>query len=840
MTREAAVPQARKEFGNLTATKESARAERHMTWIDATSQDVRYAIRLLRQSPAFALIAVLSLGVGIGAATAVLSVVDAFDFRPLPFAHSDRLVWPAEVTPRDFLTCSRCAWSTAAPMVQEWATRAHSFDAIGGFAPGNVVWQHNDETESLGANAITPGFLDLLGARPRVGREFASEDTIAAATPVVMVSHEFWQARLGGTTDVIGSTLLVQDDADAALSHRATIVGVLPEQFRFRAKAPIWTPMRLSGTGSRTARNLTAIGRLHPNIDIAAANSELATLSARLALTDSQAYGGWGAQVQPLRELLTIGVAKGRSLLLALAMVVLLIATLNVAGLLVARAVARQREFAMRAALGAGRGRLIGQTLVEGTCIALAGGVLGALIAAWITRFIPRWFSIDTAGLAVQIDHRMLVMAALLSALVGVAAALLPALRAGRVDAVQCLRAGMASSGPRASRTSNALVAAQIALALVMLATAMLLGRDFLEVRYLDLGYDPTGLYHTSMRGSREERANPAAWRVVPEAARSRIARLPGVAAVALEHRSGVHPTLVRPVGGEAPRSGLTPVLSAVDPSYFAALGARLMMGRLFVQTDARGAPPVAIINKAAADVLWPGTSPIGRLLFIGDSASAGEELTVVGVVANIERGEMIERHWPMVFRPFDQAPLYHAALTLHLRVSPGTSSESVLASAGAVIRQVTGHATSAFDSAEERLGLRMHDRASNAAMLTLLAAFGLLLATMGTYGTVAYSVAQRTREIGIRIALGARRSNVATVVARGAMRSVALGVLLGAGGTLVAARLLERFLVATSATSPRVFIVSTALMIVVALLAALVPARRATRVDALVALRAE
>ncbi|MGH2898704.1 MAG: FtsX-like permease family protein, partial [Solirubrobacteraceae bacterium] len=357
-------------------------------------------------------------------------------------------------------------------------------------------------------------------------------------------------ARLDGNAGVIGSTLFMQDREDA--TRRATIVGVLPEQFRFRAKVPIWTPLRLGGAPSRTARNLTAVGRLREGVGIAAANSELATNTARLALTDSQTYAGWTAQVHPLRELLTIGVAKGRFMLLALVIVVLLIATLNVAGLLVARSVARQREFAMRAALGAGRGRLIRQTLVEGTCIALAGGVLGTLIAAWTTRFMPQWFSIDTAGLAVQVDHRMLMMATLLSAVIGVAAAVLPAVRAAQVDAVQSLRAGTSSAGLRASRTSNALVAAQIALALVLLMAAMLLGRDFIEVRYLDLGYDPTGLYHTSMRGSPKERADPAAWRTVPEAARSRIATIPGVVAVALEHRSAMHPTLVRPVGGGA------------------------------------------------------------------------------------------------------------------------------------------------------------------------------------------------------------------------------------------------------------------------------------------------
>jgi hypothetical protein len=310
--------------------------------------------------------------------------------------------------------------------------------------------------------------------------------------------------------------------------------------------------------------------------------------------------------------------------------------------------------------------------------------------------------------------------------------------------------------------------------------------------------------------------------------------------AVALEHRSALHPTLVRPVGGDAPRSGLAPVVSAVDASYFTALGARVLVGRLFAQTDARGAPPVAIINKAAADGLWPGTTPLGRRLFLGDSASVGDEVTVIGVVANIERGEMIERHWPMVFRPLDQAPLYHAAMTLHLRVAAATSSERVLAAAEAAIRQSTGRAANPFDSAEERLGLRVHDRASNSMMLALLAAFGLLLATMGTYGTVAYSVAQRTREIGIRIALGARRANVIAVVARGAMRWVVVGIVIGTGGSFVVTRLLGTFLVATTATSPPVLVASTGLVIVVALLAALLPARRATRVDALVALRAE
>lgn len=844
LSRDEAARQARREFGNITAAKETARASWGTEWWDRLEQDVRFALRTLRKNRGFTTVAVLSLGFGIGATTTVFSVIDTLDVRQLPYENADRLVWLAEVTPPGHDMCVRCAFLTASPTVGDWIAETRSYEMLAGVFTTSLSWERAGAIHSATAGQATAGLFRLLGIRPLLGREFVASDTIPGAKPVVLLTYEFWQTRLGGDSSVVGQPLMSYAGFGMwPQLHPARVVGVLPRDFRFMSEASVWVPTTVDGASSRAARNWTVIGKLKRGQTIAGATAELATISARLARAYPVAYRGWGASVHPLRDRLVWGAGKGRFVLFAITLLVLFIAVLNVAGLLLSRSAARRQEFAMRSALGASRTRLFAQRLVEGSCVGLAGGLIGTLFAVWGVRFATQWFSIESAGLTVGVDHRMLFFAVAVSAIGGMAAAVLPAIHSGTVDLSNSLRGRtVAGGGANAARTSNVLVALQIGVGLVLLTAAGLLSTDFLQLRYLDLGYDPRNLYHASVFGTRAQWADPAPWSQIAEAARARVAAVPGVISASLEYLSAVHPAIVKPNQSIALESSqhasVTPVLKAVSPAYFATWGTRLLIGRAFTTADRRGEAPVAIVNHTAAARFWPGQNPVGRRIFVGDSASVGEVLTVVGVSTDAERGELGERHWPMVYRPFAQAKFYHAAATLNIRVAAGTPA--LFATAQAAMQQATGRPVDPFDSDEARLSNRLLTRRFNTIVLDLFAAFGLLLASMGVYGSTAYAVTQRTREIGIRIALGAQRMSILVLIAR---RGIVLAIGGAAAGTVSAfalTRVLRSFVSGTSVTNPWVFAGAGVLMIAVALLATCLPARRATRLDAVIALRAD
>lgn len=839
LPRDEALRRARLEFGNLTAAKESARRSWGTEWLDHLRQDLRYTIRTLRRNPVFACIAVLSLGFGVGATTTMFSVIDALDFRALPFSHADRLVWLAELSPPDFQMCSRCAWPTSASTADDWIAQTHSFASFGAITNGSLSWEHDDVSEELSGLDVTPGFFKLLGASPLLGREFVPSDTTESAEPVLLLSYRTWQARFGANPNIIGRQIESRIGTGVAPAvRRATIVGVLPERFHFRDERDIWLPLRLNAQASRTSRYITVIGRLRDGASIAGAEAELQTVAFRSAAADPSAFRGWSARVTPLRSLLIAGTGRGRFVLFGVTMLVLCIAVLNVAGLLLARAVARQHELAMRTALGASRSRLVRQLLIEGLTIGAAGGAIGIVLAAWGVRLVPQWLSTESSGLAVTLDWRLLAFAVAVALSAGLASALLPAFRTANARLSETLHGRSSHVAGYRTASSGVLVALQIALVLVLVSAGALLSRDFLEVRYLDLGYAPHGLHHTYLFGSRDRPASLSAWSATAEATRARVASLHGVESASLEHQSATHPQIVHPLSGSGAAPPNTPVVKAVTPGYFTTLGTPILRGRHFGAADRAGAPLVAIVNKAAADAFWPGATPLGKRLFLGDSASAGEVLTVVGVAANVERGELVERHWPAVYRPLAQGKIYLPAAALYVRVT--NDDPAVLSAAESMIRRTLGRRAVPFESNEESINTRLFDHRWNAVALDVFAGFGLLLAAMGIYGMVAYAATQRMREVGVRIALGAQRGDVVLLLARRGARLAAIGVAAGAAGAYGVARVLRSFVMATSVTNPWLLAGSALLMLAVAIVATFVPAYRGTRVDPTSALRAE
>jgi putative ABC transport system permease protein len=481
---------------------------------------------------------------------------------------------------------------------------------------------------------------------------------------------------------------------------------------------------------------------------------------------------------------------------------------------------------------------LFRQLLVEGTSVGLGGGLIGALLAWWGIRFSAAWFRIDM-GVA-TLDVRVLAFALVLSISVGVIAALGPAFRISRVDLSSDLRGkGAAATDRRTSFVSSALITAQIALGLVLLTAATSLSADFMRLRYTDLGFDPTGLYTTSVSLPKSAGQDNAIWRVVADDARARVASIAGVGSATLEYRTAVHPEIVRPARGVAPTT-LVPKLAAVSPSYFATWRMALLRGRAFDSTDGAGAARVAIVNRSAAARFWPGQDPVGRLIFVGDSGTPGELLTVIGESADEERGDLIERHWSKVYRPLAQAKFWHTAGSLQIRIDDRANRAALLALAQSRVREAVGRPVEPFRSAEEALDNRFQARRINAIALNFFAAFGLALAAMGVYASIGAAVTRRTREIGVRIALGAAPNRTLRLIVRRGVAQALVGVVIGLLGAGVLARVLRSLVVGTDVLDPRVFAAAAAVVILTAGVAAWLPARRVLRVDPVDALRAE
>ncbi|HEX9698661.1 MAG TPA: ADOP family duplicated permease [Acidobacteriota bacterium] len=833
MSREDARCAALRELGNPLQLRDEARETWRWRRLDELGHDIRYAVRALRDHPGFSAVAILSLGFGIGATTTLFSVIDALDFRPPPFHQPERLVFLAELWPETEPDCPRCPGRTWAATANEWRTRTSSFEAFGIQNDSYLCLEDAGVGDCPDVGYASPGFFGVLGVRPALGREFLPEDALPGAAAVVVLSHDTWKGRFHGDPTVIGRRFEYAEDSTFSTRQSSTIVGVLPEGFRFRRDNPFWMPL----TDDSGRRDTTVVARLKPGIAPAAADAELSAVHRGLVAARPDAYKGPDAAVRPLREALQWRRGEGRGTLFAIATIVLLIAVLNVAGMFTARAAARHRELTVRRALGASGARLVRQLLVEGGTLGLAGGLLGVTMATWGVGFASLSFGMERNGPPAQLDHRVLAFATGLSIIAGLLAALLPAVGVGRTDLYSALREPAASGRKeRAGWTPRVLLVGQIAAGLILLSAAGLLGSEYLKLRYLDVGYDPVNVYEARLNWPYRE--EPELMRPEAERARAMIERIPGVVSASLRYISGSRPAIIRAEGlfpgGEEELSA--PVVNRVDADYFETLGIRIVAGRSFSEDDDRSAPLVAIVNRAAASAYLPGRSALGQRLFLGDSASAGEWVTVVGVVEDVERGEYVRRHLPRLYRPLAQSRLYHPYITVDFKVAE--SHPEVLGMVQSALREALGSPIRPVTSHEGELADKFLSQRINAVALNLFAAFALLLAGVGIYGNVAYAVTRRTREIGIRVALGAERGNVLALLARSGIAIAFAGVTLGCLGSLALTRIMQSFVSTTSVTDPWVLGGAAFLMASAVLVATYLPARRATAVDPTVALR--
>ncbi|HEV2130574.1 MAG TPA: ABC transporter permease, partial [Longimicrobiaceae bacterium] len=697
------------------------------------------------------------------------------------------------------------------------------------------------EPERISRTLVTANFFQTLGVEPALGRRFTPEEEVQGQHQVAVLSHGLWQRRFGGDPAAVGRTLRMN-------GTEFTVVGIMPPGFDFPSESQLWAPLA-PGEQIREARGafwLYSVGRLAPGVSMEAAQTEMASIAERHRQEYPEIFSRFGVFVQPVGDYLVGDVRPALLVLLGAVAFLLLIASANVANLLLARAAAREREIAVRAALGASQRRIVTQLLIESVALALMGGLLGMLIALWGVGLLKGFGPADLPRLEnVGVNGTVLAFTFLLSLLTGIAFGLAPAFQLMRTQIVEPLREGGRglSGGRRGRRTRNGLVVAEVALALVLLIGAGLLLQSFARLRSIDPGFRAENLLTVRLALGGSGYNEPPKVVAFYEQLLDRVQALPGVTSAAaastillpeLANSAGV--TIEGRPAAPAEEQIEVPI-DAVSPGFFRTLGTPLLRGRDFAPTDDPESTPVAIVNEAMAHRFWPDVDAIGQRYRYGAEESDAPWITVVGVVADARRSGLDQEARPSTFLPFRQQPLTSMVLVLRTTADPTTL-------AGAVRREVReidpNLPLAEVSTLEAQLGERLAQRRFNALLLSIFSALALILATVGVYGVIAYSVNQSTREIGIRMALGARRGHVLGLVLRQVAVLLAVGVGIGVLVALLLSRTLSGMLYGTSAADPATYAAVALLLVAVALLAGFLPAHRATRVDPMIALRQE
>ena len=824
--------------------------------------DLRYALRTLRRSPVFAASAMLALALGIGANTAVFSVVYAVLLRPLPYADSDRLVKLSEFNATEGRDDGRVSRGTFA----DWSARARTIDSLAVHSSGGeALWTLGDRLQVVRVAAASPSLARVLSVQPILGRWFP-ESSAAPATPQFVISYGLWQRAYGGAPDVVGRTVLVEGRS------RREIIGVMPRGFAFPDRVDAWTSLNVGGAMSAQQRRYLyyhTIGRMAPGVTLDDTRREFEQLSAQLATELPESNKGWAARVVPLAGADTAASKPALLALFAAVGGVLLIGCANVANLLLARASTRGREIAVRIALGASTARLARQSLVEAALIGGGGTLIGLGIGQWLCALLVTLAPPDVPRLGdVRMDAALLVFAAAAGIASVVFIGLAPALQAARAARTGSLRPEMRAVTARAALTRRLLIAGEVAVVVLLLTGALLFLRTFVSLRGVDLGFEPERVWSVATRWplGRMAGTTPGTrpWPRIQHAVDGLIeavAGIPGVEAVGLV--SDV-PLTGKPYSGtvwrtDAPgAAGLTPPaetrdrwqadLSVVTPGYFTALGVPLLRGRNFTDSDrwtddqlngsTAPAGGAVIVNSAFASRYFGGENPVGRDLVLYDDQTFGWLRTIVGVVADVRGHEVAKAAAPAVFVPHAQHPdVFLPSLIVRTSLPPNAVASAVRDRIAAYDPQLLVQRIRPMDDVVS--GALTRPR-FNLLLVGSFAVLGLLLAAVGIYGVVSFLVAQRTREIGIRMALGAQAADVRRLVITEGMVPVLAGSAAGLVAGLVATRAIRGLLFGVTPLDPLSLGAAPAILVVIALLACYLPARRATRVDPLVALREE
>ncbi|NDQ55955.1 MAG: ABC transporter permease [Acidipila sp.] len=791
-------------------------------------QDLRYAARSLRKNAGFTAVAVLTLALGIGANTAIFSFVYGILLRPLPYAHPERLV-----VLEDYQANYGKAPSSY-PEYVDWKDQKQIFEQVDTFFMSSAALTGTRQPEQVRVVQASAGLAALLGAQPFLGRSFLGDEDKPSAPRVVMLEYGFWQKQFGGDRNIIGQTLQIE-------ANPYTVIGILPASFHFERPADVWMGLRLDESISeRGLHYLTVMGRLRPGLSLAAARQEAASVEKRLQEQRKTTHG------LRLTDAQTFRVGDARPSLLALLGAVgflLLIACANVANLLLARASARQREMAVRRALGASRGRLIRQLLTESLLLSALGGALGALLAWWGVDLMTAAAAHSIARIEeVRLGGGVLLFTLFVSVATGVLFGLAPALRATQSSLGASLKAGgrSGSEGAHSRGLRSLLVVSEVALSLVLLVGAGLMIHSFTRLMRVPRGFDSSGVlsFQVSLPKARYEKAEQQ--RQFFQATLERLRALPGVTSVGL--------TSALPASGDGANGGVGVEGLAADPenlpmaektitggNYFSAMRIPLRRGRYFSEKDTATSPQTAIVNEAFARRFFPNQDPIGkRLDFMWETKGMQE---IVGVVADVNYHGMESQITPQIYVPYVQRPDPYATIVVR---SSGDLAALPAAAREAVLAVDASQPISDVRTADAVVARSLAPRNLSVTLFALFGGLGLALVAVGIFGVISYSVSQRTREIGVRVAFGAQQRDIVNLVVGQGLRLVVAGVGVGLLASFVLTRLMAGLLYSVTPTDPVTFGGVTVLLGAIALAACYVPARRAMRVDAMVALRYE
>jgi putative ABC transport system permease protein len=805
-------------------------------------QDLRYGLRLMMRRPAFAFVAVATLALGIGANTAIFSLVDRVILRAVPFPDPDRLVVVWETNPELPVP----VMVASPPTLHDWTMRNRSFSGIGAFRWRNLTLGGAVPERVVGAG-VNASLLRVLGVQPRLGRLFLDEEDRPDGPRVVLLSDGLWRRRFNADPGVLGSTVIADGVPHA-------IVGVMapdymaPPPVTFRGRPPsdraeIWVPLAIElNDGQRGAHNLTVVARLSPGVSVDAADADLRRVAREVGVEHPD-YRQWSTRVVPLATWVTAASRGSMVLVTAAVGLVLLLSTANVANLLLARGVGRRREFAVRTALGASRRQLARQVLSESMGLAAAGGLLGIVLAVALVRLIATIGPASIPGLReAAFDVRALAFAAGISIASAALAGLVPAMSLARAELKQWLASRTTTGGTGGVRTQRLLVIAQVGLAVALLVTAALLVESLRRLQALDPGFRPERVVTGRISlpaASYGERAGRATF---VDQLLERVRAIPGVAVASVsdtvpmaDSRQG---TSFTPLDGPPadPSKPSTVNFSYVSDGFFESLGMRLVRGRTFAERDATDALPVVVINESLARQAYGERDPVGRVASAG--VAQGRRFEVIGVVADDRHHGADIAPTPSFFLAYRQVPAMRD-LSVIARGASGTTdlATAIRAAIQAVDPQLPFFQVRTMD---EVVSASMATPRSLAWLLSGFALSGLLLAAIGVFGVLSHAVGQRTQEIGVRMAIGASPSGVLAMILREGLTQVGLGLLLGLVLSWGTSRLLAGLLFGVTASSPLPYVVVAAILTLVALVAALAPARRAMRIDPAVALRAD
>ncbi len=829
-----------RRFGPVEAIKEECRQNRATYFLETLLQDIRFALRQLRRNPGFTAVAVITLALGIGANTAIFSVVYGVLLRPLPYPNPDRLVsvyeteGPGTYEPVPY------------PDFRDWQRENHSFTQLAAEMGDDLILTGPEGTEYVQVSDVSADFFSTLGVKVVLGRQFLPEEDKQGGRPVAIISHRLWEQHFGGSSRALGKAL--------ALSGKDyTIVGILPPGFRLYGEAEVYIPLgqgHPSWTQDRKIRNgIYVIGRLKPGLTLEQARADMELVQAAIAKAYPDSDKGVGAALRPLRQEFVGNFSRTLMLLMVAVGLVLLIACANVANMTLARFTTRSREFAIRSALGAGRARLIRQLLVESTMLGVTGGALGLTIAQWGTHPV---LALVPGGLprsqGIRVEPHVLLFTLAASIFTGILFGLAPALVTTRANLQEGLKEGARATQAAPHRTQGLLVVAETALTLVLLVASGLMMRTMWGLWHVSPGFNPHQAVTFSVAIAPQGASSPQKIRLAFRRLLRQAKSVPGVRAAGL--------TNMVPLGDVTSSIGFwfgpaaTPprdsslvhpsLLSITTPGYFRALEIPLLRGRFFTAEDATASPHMAVIDDALARKFFPGTDPLGKrinVMFLGPAE-------IVGIAGNVKHFGLASNAKPEIYFPLDQVPDQLMSMTLGgmdlIVRSPLSPVTIIPAIRRALMGPGEGQALFRAQTMEEVISNSTAGTQLPSVLLGTFACLALLLASVGIYGVVSYSASRRTHEIGIRMALGAQKNDVLKMVVRQGLRLAIIGVAVGVTGALALTRFLSSLLYGVKPTDPLTFVAVSLILIAVALVACYIPARRAANVDPMVALRHE